>query len=287
MSDYVLRVIAREENVRGLFALTTGLATEGARRHGTRGVSTRALADMLTAGVLMGALLKVRQRVALKFEGNGPLRKGIVEADSFGHVHGYVAEPHLPADLTVAQALGAAGLLTVVKDLRLKELAEGVVHLATSQVDLDIAHYLNQSEQIPSVVSIGSAVTPDEAIEVTGGLLVQSLPPHDRAPIARFTDRLQELPPLVDVLRRDPTPEAIAAQLFAGIPYENLEARPVSFRCQCSRERSRKALVSIGRAELEALLEQEGQAVIDCHFCHEQYIFDRAELEQMIEEMAA
>ena len=182
-------------------------------------------------------------------------------------------------------AIGRAGLLTVVQDLKLKELAEGVIPLETGEVDTDLMAYFAQSEQIPTAVSIGLSMNEDGTVAMSGGLLIQALPPHDDKIIGQIGSRIPELPPIEELLQSGKTPEDVLALLFEGIKYEVLEKRPLRFQCSCSRERSEKALITLGREEIEQLLADEGQAVIDCHFCHEQYVFDAVELELIIEEM--
>jgi len=154
MADYLVRILTRSGTVRGLACLTTGLVAEGARRHDTSPVATAALGRALTGGALMGALLKTGQRVGLKYEGNGPLGKILVEAESTGAVVGTVGNPHaeIPlrnGTLDVAGALGRAGFLTVTKDLGLKEPYRGTVQLVSSEIAKDLAWYLTESEQVP------------------------------------------------------------------------------------------------------------------------------------------
>lgn len=287
MNDYLVRIIARDAGVRGMACITTQIAQEAATRHATAPTATYALAQVMTGGALIGALLKVRQRVAIKFEGRGPLRKLLVESDSFGHVRGYVSNPDVDLPLVhgrhdLVMALGRAGLLTVVKDLNLKELPESVVPLATSTVDGDLTAYLEQSEQIPSIVQTGAILDDYGEVAVAGGLLVQSMPPHDATAVTQLKDRIQELPPIEDLLRSGSTPETVLSLVFDGIEYTLLEQRPLQFKCTCSRERSQKALITLGVVEIEQILQNEGQAVIDCHFCHERYIFTGPELEDLI-----
>lgn len=290
MKDYLVRIIAREVGVRGLVCVITNLVNEICQKHGTAPTATAYLGRALTGGALMGALLKVQQRVAVKLEGTGPLQKAIVESDSYGRLRGYVAVPDLDLPLKqgrqdMTTAIGRAGLLTVVRDLRLKELAEGVVPLETGEVDTDLMAYFDQSEQIPTAVSIGLAMNEDGTVAVAGGLLIQALPPHDDQIVARLKERIPELPPIEELLGSGQTPEDVLALLFEGIEYEVLEKRPLRFQCDCSRERSEKALITLGREEIEQLLANEGQAVVDCHFCHERYVFDAVELELILEEM--
>jgi molecular chaperone Hsp33 len=169
VKDYLVRIITKDYSVRALACVTTNLVNEACRRQGAYPTAAAALGRALTGGALMGALLKTGQRVALKFEGNGPLKKIIVEAESNGLVRGYVTAPHLhlpPKDgkLDVASALGKAGFLTVTKDLRLKEPYQGMVQLYTSEIASDLAFYLVESEQIPSAVGLGVFVAPDLSV---------------------------------------------------------------------------------------------------------------------------
>lgn len=284
--DVVLRIISKETNIRGLFADTTELTQEAAGRHNTTGAATKLLAEVLTGGVLFGALLKVRQRVALKFEGSGPAQKVIVESDSYGHVRGYIAVPDLAplGEMTSAEALGAAGLLTVTKDVKLKDLVEGVVHLETSEVDRDLTFYLTQSDQTPSLVNIGVVVDQEGKIVKSGGLLLQAMPPFAGDNLEEFANRLQELPPLASLLSEGKAPSEIASLVMQGDAYDELENRPVSFRCQCSRERSRKALMLLEASEIQSIIDEVGEAVIDCHFCHEQYRFSAEDLREIMQQ---
>ncbi|HEX6385897.1 MAG TPA: Hsp33 family molecular chaperone HslO [Anaerolineae bacterium] len=290
MEDYLVRILAKEAGVRGLGCVTTNLVNEACRRHNASPTAAAVLGRALTGVALMGALLKVQQRVALKFEGSGPLEKVLVESDSYGNVRGYVAEPEvdLPKvgdEHDVVSAIGRAGLLTVVKDLRLKNLYESVVPLASSDVDSDLTVYLEQSEQIPSLVEAGVIVQEDGDVAMAGGLLIQSMPPHGADIVEQLKDRTQELPPVEELLKSGKTPEEILALVFAGIDYEFLEKRLLQFKCGCSRARSEQALIALGREEIEMLLESEGQAVVDCHFCHERYVFSGKELEMLLEEL--
>lgn len=291
MEDHLVRIIAKNEGVRGLACVTTHLVNEIADRHEAMPTAAAVLERALTGGVLLGALLKVGQRVALKFEGNGPVGKAIVEADAYGKVCGYLSNPAVDLALVagrqnIVAAIGQVGLLTVVKDLKLNELAEGVVPLQTSTFDGDLTYYLNQSEQTPSLVVMGEVLAENGRFQVCGGVLIQAMPPNDMDVIRAFIERMQELPPLSDLFNEGKTPADILDLLFAGFAYEELEKRPLRFQCTCSRERSEKALVNLGAEDLQALLENEGEAVVDCHFCRERYLFDEEDLRLIIADLA-
>ena len=283
MEDYLIRIIAKETGVRALACVTTNLANEAADRHATTHTTTVVLERALTSGILAGALLKVGQRVALKFEGDGPVGKAMAEADAYGRIRGYLLNPAVDLPLVegkadIVEALGVLGSLSVVKDVKLDKMPEGVVALISSTFDGDLTYYLNQSEQTPSLVVIGEILDENGRLQVSGGVLIQAMPPNDVSIIRDFIERMQELPPLEVLLGEGKTPEEILALLFAGIEYEELEKRPLRFECSCSRERSEKALLNLGGDDLQDLLETDGEVTIDCHFCHEQYLFDEEDL---------
>lgn len=290
MEDYLVRAVTREGHVRGLACVTTRLVDEVNRKQGTSPTAIAALGRALTGGALMGALLKTGQRVALKFEGNGPLRKILVEADSDGTVRGTVGEravelPPRNGKLDVAGALGRAGLLTVTKDLRLKEPYSGTVQLYTSEIAADLAYYLTESEQIPSAVGLGVYVEAAGEVSAAGGFLVQSLPPSNDEVIDRLTQQIQSMPPVTELLRSGKTPEDLLDCIFTGIPFDLFEKRPLSFKCSCSKERVTSGLVSLGREELASIIEQEEAIDVTCEFCREVYVFSREELSRLVREI--
>ncbi|HWI40640.1 MAG TPA: Hsp33 family molecular chaperone HslO, partial [Verrucomicrobiae bacterium] len=278
----------RSENVRALACLTTGLVNEGIRRHATLPTASAALGRALTAGALMGSLLKTRQRVALKFEGSGPMRKIIVEAESNGAVRGYVAVPEVflttpQGGLDVAGALGRAGFLTVTKDLGMREPYTSTVQLYTSEIAEDLALYLTESEQVPSAVGLGVCLDQEGRASAAGGFLIQSLPPRDEEIVEKLMAHIAGLPPLSELLAAGKTPEELLALLFGDIEYQVLEKRELAYRCSCSRERIERILISLGGEELTDIVEQEGFAQVTCEFCRESYRFERAEVERLRE----
>jgi molecular chaperone Hsp33 len=287
MKDYLVRIIAKDGRVRGLACVTTGVVANICQRHGTLPTASAALGRALTASALMGALLKTGQRVALRFDGNGPLKKIITEGDSNGAVRGYVGDPEvtlLRADggLDVAGALGRAGFLTVAKDLGMREPYYGTVQLYSSEIAQDLALYLVESEQIPSAVGLGEFVGPDGVIAAAGGFLIQAVPPVDPEVVEDLMVRIEQLPPLSELLKQGKSPEELLELLFAGIPYDVLEKRELGFACTCSRDRIERVLISMGRQELAELREEQHQAEVTCEFCGEHYLFDDNDLVQLI-----
>lgn len=287
MNDYLVRIITKAGNIRAMACVTTELVNEARRRHNTFPTASAALGRALTGGALMGAMLKTGQRVALKFEGSGPLKKIIVEADSNGTVRGYVGVPEVymvweDGRLDVAGALGRAGFLTVTKDLGLKEPYKGTVQLYTSEIAEDLALYLTESEQIPSAVALGVFVEPDISVSAAGGFLVQAVPPQDEEMIDTLMDRIGKLPPVTQLLREGKVPEEMLEMLFSGIPHDILERRALAFQCSCSREKVEKALISIGSKELVRMIEQQEKAEVKCEFCRQAYTFTREEIKLLL-----
>ena len=289
MEDYLVRALAREAGVRVIVSANIRLALEAADRHGTFPIAGIVLAHALTGAALMGALLKTRQRIAMKFEGSGPLQKILVESDSNGRIRGYISQPLI--DLPnldqehIAAALGETGLLTVVRDVLLPELAESSVPLGSGNIAAELTFFLNQSEQIPSLIDISHTIDAEGTLQTVGGLLIQALPPYESDIVHRLRHNTQELPPVAALLGSGQTPEEIVALLFGELPYKILEERPLHFQCGCSRSRSEQALISLGAEELRQIIATEGETIVDCHFCHEQYLFSREDLEALLETM--
>lgn len=290
MSDYLVRAITDKINVIGLACVTTDLVNEASRLHGTSRTASAALGRALTGGLLMGALMKRGQRVALKFEGNGPLRKIIVEADHEGTARGFVAVPDaevplMDEKLNVSGAVGSEGLLTVIKDVGMKEPYQGVVKLLTGEIAEDIAYYFAESEQIPSAVGLGVFVRNDGNVSAAGGFLVQSLPPAEVRTVEQLVDNIRKIPSVTDLLRQGKTPENLLAMIFEGISHHFLEKQDLYFRCTCSRNRIERVLISLGSDELRRIMADQGEADVTCEFCRTRYHLTGEELEDLLLEM--
>ena len=253
MSDHFIRVMSRDGYVRALCAVTTELVAQACELHVTRPTASVALGRALTGGVLMGGLLDQDQRVALKFEGSGPLAKILIEADAAGGVRGYVGDPQVDLPLNaqgnfdVAGALGRAGFLTVTKDLRLKQPSQGIVQLCASEIAEDLASYLDESEQIPSAVGLGVFMDSAGRVACAGGFLVQAMPAPDDATLDHVIDNLKRLPSVSSLLMEGRTSAEILELIFAGVPFDELERREVRLNCDCSPEPMERALIALGR----------------------------------------
>ena len=287
MTDQLTRVIAKSGNTFAIACDTTDLVNEACRKHDVGPLAAAALGRALTSAVLMGALQKGDQYVQLKFEGNGPLGKIITEGSPAGWCRGYVAEPHAELPLVdgkidVAGGIGKAGLLTVTKDIGMKQKYQGTIPLVTSEIGEDLAYYLTTSEQIPSAVALGVQLNPDGTIGAAGGYLIQSLPPADEELITQMEETIATLPSVSSMLLDKQTPQQILDKLFASIPHKETMTSDLLYQCSCSREKMEQALITFGHDNLKKLMEEEGEATVQCEFCRESYHFDLESLEKII-----
>jgi len=290
--NYLLRVISDDGGILGLACDTTALVEEARRLHCASETAAAALGRTLTGGALMASLLKRDQRLAIKIEGNGPLKKILVEADSNGALRGFVGDPfvELPPrgeKIDVAGAVGKEGFLTVMKDMGAKEPYSGIVRLRTGEIATDLAHYFTESEQIPTAMALGVHVDPTGAVSAAGGFLIQTLPPPDAARVDRLVERIGGLGPVTRMLRNGRTPETILATIYGDIPYRILEKKALALRCTCSRDRIERVLISLGPQEISALIADTGEAAVTCEFCRAAYHFPRQDLERLQAEMQA
>lgn len=286
MTDIIVRAMSASGGIRVLTGSIGGLAREICSLQQASATVSVALGRGLAGGALLGALLKPSQRTALKFEGNGPMRKMIIEAEWDGAVRGCVGDPGAEAEprngkWNVPGVLGRAGFLTVSKDLGLGgEPYHGTVQLRTSEIGDDLAYYLADSEQVPSAVGLSASLDEGGGVSLSGGFLVQALPKADTAEIDEMLARIAELPPLAGLLQEGGA-EAIMNRLFGGTAYNLLETRAVFFRCGCGRDKVERALLTLGPDEISDMREKEGGADVTCEFCRQRYRFDEAELEAL------
>ena len=289
MADYLVRAISDKANVIGLTCITTGIVDEAARIHGTSRTASAALGRALTGGLLMGALVKRGQRVGLKFEGTGPLKKIIVEADNDGTVRGFVGVPDTEVPfkdekLNVSGALGSEGLLTVIKDIGLKEPYQGIIKFQSGEIGEDLARYFAESEQIPSAVGLGVFVEPDGKVSAAGGFIIQTLPPTEERAVDQLIKNIRKIPTVTEFLRQGRTPEDMLAEIFSGLTYHMLGKRNLFLRCSCSRERVERILLALGIGELRRMIAEQNETDVTCEFCRTSYHFTRMELEDLIQE---
>lgn len=293
MSDYMVRATAANAQIRA-FACTTKETVEAARdHHNTTPVATAALGRLLTGGVMMGAMLKGEKDVlTLQVHAGGPLKGMTVTADALGHVKGYVENPYveLPLNakgkLDVAGAVGV-GFMNVIKDMGLKEPYVGQTVLQTSEIAEDLTYYFATSEQVPSSVGLGVLVGRDYHVEQAGGFIIQLMPFAEDSVIDKLEENLKEVDSVTKLLSDGLTPEQILEKLLAGFDMEFTEKKEVSFYCDCSKSRVEKVLISVGKKDLQSMIDDGEPIEVNCHFCNTNYIFEVEELKELYKKCRA
>ena len=292
MCDQLIRAISQDGLIK-VSAVSARDLTERARQiHKTLPVATAALGRLLAAASLMGSALKEEDAsLTLQIKGGGPLGTLLAVSDHEGNVRGTVEHPavDLPlredGKLDVGAAVGNQGTLTVIRDLRMKEPYVGSVGLLWGEIAEDIALYFVESEQIPTACGLGVLVDRDQSVLSAGGYLVQLLPGAGEETAEALEASLRAAGPVTELLKADPDPEALLRQALPGLPLDVLEKRPVEYRCDCSRERMERALISLGPEELQTMLDEQGQAELTCRFCDNIQVFTRRDLEALLKGM--
>ena len=288
MSDYIVRGMAANGQIRAFAALTKDTVETARQAHDTSPVATAALGRLLTAGGMMGAMMKGEQDVlTLQIKAGGPLQGITVTADSQGNVKGYVGNPQVivPANekgnLDVASAVGP-GFLNVIKDMGMKEPYSGQTMLQTCEIAEDLTYYFATSEQVPSSVGLGVLMGRENTVRQAGGFIVQLMPFAEEAVISQLEDNLKGITSVTGLLDEGNTPEQLLERLLGNLNLELSDTLPVRFCCNCSKTRVEKALISIGRQELKSMI-QEGKPVeLNCHFCNTNYQFSIEELKDIL-----
>ena len=288
MNDYIIRAIAANDQIRAFAAVTTETVEEARKDHNTSPVATAALGRLLTAGAMMGTMMKGDKDIlTLQIKAGGPLEGITVTADSKGRVKRYVGNPNvcIPANskgkLDVAGAVGV-GFMNVIKDMGLKEPYVGQVALQTSEIAEDLTYYFATSEQVPSAVGLGVLMNKDNTVRQAGGFIVQLMPFAEESTIAKLEENVQKITSVTSLLEEGHTPESLLEKVLDGFDMEINEKIPTEFYCNCSRDRVEKALISIGRKELNEMI-QEGKPIeMNCHFCNHNYEFTVEELKEIL-----
>ena len=289
MSDQLVRAISKDGFVKAA-AVSTRALTERARQiHQTSPVATAALGRLLAAGSMMGNELKGDgSSVTLRIKGDGPLGTLLVVADNEGNVRGSVQNPQIDlpiredGKLDVGGAVGHGGTLTVIKDLNLKEPYVGSVELLGGEIAEDLASYFVESEQIPTACGLGVLVDRDQSVKSAGGYLIQLLPGATEDTIVKVEGGIMAAGPVSALLEQDPDPEHLLRTVMSDFDLKILETQPVSYKCYCSRERVERALISLGRKELEDMLREQGGCQLSCQFCDAVYDFSKEDLEGLL-----
>ena len=288
MNDYIIRATAANDQIRAFAAVTTEMVETAREHHNTSPVATAALGRLLTAGAMMGSMMKGEKDVlTLQIKAGGPLQGITVTADSQGNVKGYVGNPDvcIPANskgkLDVAGAVGP-GFLTVIKDMGLKEPYSGQVMLQTCEIAEDLTYYFATSEQVPSAVGLGVLMNKNNTVRQAGGFIVQLMPFAEEDVISKLEQNVQKINSVTNLLEEGHTPESLLEKVLEGFDVQLNEKMDTRFHCNCSKERVEKALISIGRKELNEMI-QEGKPIeMNCHFCNTNYNFTVEELKEIL-----
>lgn len=289
MKDYVIRGMAAGNQVRFFAASTRDLVEEARSRHNTSPVVTAALGRLLTAGAMMGAMCKNDTDViTIQIRCSGPIKGLVVTADAAANVKGYAFQndvmiPPKNGKLDVGGALDL-GVLTVIKDLGLKEPYSGQTQLVTGEIAEDLTYYFAESEQIPTSVALGVLMNKENTVRQAGGFIIQMMPYANEEIISLLEERLKEFSSVTSHLDRGETPEDMIARLFEGYDYSIEDKIPARFYCNCSKERVERAVISVGRKELASMIEDGEPIEVNCHFCNSHYNFSVDELKAMYKE---
>lgn len=287
MNDYIVRATAGNAQIRAFAAVTTNLVEEAKEHHGTSPVATAALGRLLTGGVMMGSMMKNdTDMLTIQIQCSGQIEGLTVTADSKGNVKGYAFNPDvmLPAKngkLDVGGALGQ-GVMTIIKDMGLKEPYSGQTILQTGEIAEDLTYYFAASEQVPSAVGLGVLMNKDNTVRQAGGFIVQVMPFAEEETIAKLEENVQKIQSVTTLLEQGHTPESLLEQVLDGFDIEINDTIPTEFYCNCSKSRVERALISIGRKELNELIQEGKEVELNCHFCNKNYIFSVEELKEIL-----
>ena len=292
MRDEIVRAITGDGLVQAAAVTGRDIVERARNIHTTLPVATAALGRALMAASLMGDALKADDgSLTLQIKGGGPLGTVLAVSDSSGNVRGYVQNPHVelmeiePGKLDVGAAVGDTGTLTVIKDLNLKEPYVGSIGMFTGEIADDIAMYYVESEQIPTACALGVLLDTDQSVTSAGGYLIQLLPGADLDMIEKIEAGVRRVGAVSRALERGLDAAGLLKEVLSDFDLEVLDRHPVEYRCYCSRQRVERALISMGRDEMSAMLAEQGEADLTCQFCDEVYHFTKQELEALLAAM--
>ena len=288
MKDYIVRATAGDGQIRAFAATTRNLVEEARSAHNTSPVATAALGRLMTGAVMMGSMMKGDKDIlTLQIKGSGPIQGITVTADSHGNVKGYVGNPNviIPANskgkLDVAGAVGP-GFLSVIKDMGLKEPYNSQVMLQTSEIAEDLTYYFASSEQVPSAVGLGVLMNHENTVRQAGGFILQLMPFASEEVVAALEKKVGEVNSVTSMLDQGYTPQKILEDLLGDLGLEITDTMETRFYCNCSKERVAKSVVSIGKKDLQEMI-QEGKPIeVNCHFCNKHYHFSVEELKELL-----
>ena len=289
MADYIVRATAADGQIRAFAAYTKDVVEEARRRHNTSPTATVALGQLLTAGTMMGAMMKNDTDIlTLQIRCDGLLGGLTVTADNQGNVKGYAVHPDVDVpvkngQINVADALDL-GVLNVIKDMGLKEPYVGQTILETSEIAKDLTYYYMNSEQVPSSVGLGVLMNKDNTVKCAGGFIIQLMPFAEDATIDKLEENLKNVTSVTELLDHGCTPEGLLDALLGNLGIEVLDTLPTQFHCNCSKERVEKAVASVGREDLQAMIDDGEDIEVKCDFCNSTYKYTVDELKEILKE---
>ena len=292
MADRIVRAISTDGMVQAAAICSRDLTERARQIHKTLPVATAALGRTLAAASMMGNALKSDgASLTLQFKGGGPLGTVLAVSDNEGNVRGYVTNPHVDiplrkdGKLDVGTAVGHEGTLTVIKDLHMKEPYVGTIDLLGGEIAEDVAGYFVESEQIPTAGAVGVLVDRDQSVKAAGGYLIQLMPGAAEDTIAKVEGGIMAAGAVSAILEKNDDPEAMLRTVMSDFDLKILETCPVEYRCYCSRERVERALISLGREELEQMLSEQGGCQLTCQFCDAVYEFTAEDIQRLLKNL--
>ena len=287
MSDYLLKSVCYDGQIRVFTIDATETVAEAQRRHDTWSASSAALGRTMVGALLLGATVKGDEKLTVKIEGNGPTGHIVADSNGKGTVKGYIANPKVSLPLNekgkidVRGAVGTEGTLTITKDLGLKEAFSGQVPLISGELAEDFTYYMATSEQTPSAFGLSVLVDTDESIKAAGGFMIQVMPGATDETITAIEKAIENIPMVSRLMENGETPEAILGRLVGEGNAKVLDKMPISFECDCSKDRFAGAIVSLGKKEIDEMITEDHGAEAVCHFCGNKYHYSEQELEDL------
>jgi len=284
MEDYLVKALANEGFVRAYAVRATNTVAEAQQRHDTWHTSSAALGRALVGSLLLGATVKGEDKLTVRIQGDGPAGGIVVDVNGKGDVKGYIKNPHLSLPLNaegkidVRGAVGTQGMFSVTKDLGLKEPFSGQTPIVSGELAEDFTYYLAISEQIPSAVGLSVLVNTDDTIKTAGGFMIQIMPGADEETIVKIEEQLKTTPRISTLLDEGLTPEEILQGLLGTDELQVLEKMPVQFKCDCSKEKFGEAIIALGAAEIQAMIDEDHGAEAVCSFCNSKYTYTEDDL---------
>lgn len=289
MKDYLVRGIVESKNCRVFACTTTNLLEVARQKHGLWPTASAALGRLMSATLMMGAMNKNHEKMTVTINGGGPIGTLLASTNSDGKIKAFAANPEVhytyndTGKLAVGYAVGKEGTLQVIKDMGLKEPFVGTVPLSSGEIGDDFSYYFMASEQIPSVVSVGVLVNDTNEILSSGGFIIQLLPEASEEDIQYIEEKMKDFPPVSSLVHEGKNPEEILKMIFDDV--EILDTQDLFFECDCSKEKMTSALMTVGKEEIQAMIDEDHGCEMTCHFCNTKYQFSEEELKELLNQM--